>query len=188
MKINGTKILFLIALAACISAISFSLNKYNAAQACAAGELAFMNEPVPAEAAIVPAVGLNEMLSVKTFSEYGALDKRDLFSKFEPKKIETTLPAVQPMQTVVKAMEPRPPLKEEPAPVVEPPKPIYYYRGTVMLEGEKAYIVEQPEIFKTHFLKEGVVKGELILLDVGRYGITIKDADETIYELPIKKE
>jgi hypothetical protein len=188
MKINGTKIVFLIALAACISAISFSLSKYNAAQACAAGELMFMNEPVPAEAALVPAVGLNEMLSVKTFSEYGALDKRDLFSKFEPKKIEPALQVVQPIKTVVKAIVATAQAKAEPAPVVEEKKPVYYYRGSVMLEGEKAFIVEQPEIFKTHFLKEGVVKGELILLDVGRYGITIKDADETIYELPIKKE
>ncbi len=188
MKIQGSQILFVGALTACVVAIVFSVGRYNTAKACAAGELSFMNDPMPKEAPIVPVLEVNTVLNVRTFSDYSALDKRDLFSKFEPKKIEPAIPLAPEIKTVVKAKEPKPQPKETPPPVIEEKKPIYYYRGTVMLDGEKAYIVEQPDIFKTHFLKEGVTKGELVLVDVGRYGITIKDAEETIIELPIKKE
>ncbi|MBN1493630.1 MAG: hypothetical protein JW938_05725 [Candidatus Omnitrophica bacterium] len=187
MKLDGAKLFFIIAMIAGIGASLWSYNKYTGVEVLAAEELTFMNDPLPSEQAIVPAVDINELCNIKTFAEYSVLDKRNLFSKFTPAKIEQPkLPAITEIVTKVKAKEPRP--EPEPEPVVEEKKPQYFFRGTMMLEGEKAYIVEEPEIFKTHFLKEGVTKGDLILVEIARYGITIKDRTGTEYELPIKKE
>lgn len=190
MKLDGAKMIFVFGVALLIFVGWFVFGKYTSAQVGLESDLAFMAKGVNRDFVIIPDMDMDTLLGIEKFSRYSELDKRNLFSKFAPKKNIMQQPIVQEVKPVVKST--MKPIEKKPVietvVVPEAPKTEYFYRGTMMLDGEKAYFIEQENPYKTYFLKENDMTTDIVILEVARYGVTIKDINGNIHELSIKKE
>lgn len=191
MKVQGYHIFFIGALIIAAASGWYSFGRYTATVAEAHGEAQLVQKEIPQSMDIIPAVNLEALLTIRPYSRYDALEKRNIFEKFAPVKevlpkaaVPVALPTVKSLPK--KIQKPPEPPKE---PVVTAPKTEYFYRGIMKLEnGKQAHIIEQINPSKTYFLEEEERSGGLQILEVGKYGITIENRQGTVIELPIKKE